>query len=61
MYFRVLTDETHKRITLLPEKLTEDHKMGIKKIFERTKRMMVEINNPVANEILVKSSPSEVS
>lgn len=53
-------DETHKRITFLPERITEDNKLGLKKIFtDIRKNSLVEIQNGVANEILVKSSPRE--
>lgn len=52
-------DETLKRITLLPEKITEDFKMTLKKIVEVNQKVLVEIGNGPANEILVKSSPCE--
>ena len=56
-------DETHKRITLLPEKLTEDDKVNIKHIFTlpNPKDVFVELECKEANAILVKASPKEVS
>lgn len=59
--FFITLDETLKRITLLPEKITEDFKITLKKIVEVSQKILAEIGNGVANEILVKSSPSEVS
>lgn len=58
LYSFVLADDTQKRITLLPNKLTPDQKMRIKKVFSGK---IVEINNALANEILVRSSQCVVS
>ncbi|XP_034237938.1 uncharacterized protein LOC117643271 isoform X2 [Thrips palmi] len=53
------SEDTLKLITLLPEKITEDFKMTLKKIVEINQKILVEIGNGLANEILVKSSPCE--
>ncbi|KAJ8674883.1 hypothetical protein QAD02_010669 [Eretmocerus hayati] len=47
-------DQTHKRITLLPEKITEESKAAIKEIL---KSKFEELNTKEANDILVKASP----
>ena len=49
-------DETQKRITVLPEKLTEDNKAILKKHFGSN---MQELESKDANEILVRSSPKD--
>lgn len=51
-------DETQKRITILPEKLTEDNKAILKQHF---KDLVLELESKEANEILVRSSPKEAN
>ena len=51
-------DETQKRITILPEKLTEDNKAILKQHFGSN---MQELGSKDANEILVRSSPEDLS
>ncbi|XP_076053442.1 uncharacterized protein LOC143032481 isoform X3 [Oratosquilla oratoria] len=65
-------DETHKRITILPERMTEDTKSIVKQLYGGAARELVhgpppgskcileELDLREANEILVRSSPSEV-
>ncbi|XP_014229529.2 uncharacterized protein LOC106654253 isoform X2 [Trichogramma pretiosum] len=50
-------DQTHKRITLLPERITDDAKLTLKEIF---RPIMSELNGKEANDILVKASPRAV-
>ncbi|XP_071455706.1 sentrin-specific protease 6-like isoform X2 [Hetaerina americana] len=52
-------DETQKRITLLPERMTEDTKARLKSIF-CGKDLLVELDSKEANDILVRASPKEV-
>ena len=51
------TDETQKRITILPEKLTEENKMILKQHFTGK---VQELESKDANEILVRSSPKDI-
>jgi len=51
-------DETQKRITILPEKLTEDNKAILKQHFGSN---VQELESKDANEILVRSSPKDLS
>lgn len=59
------TKETQKRITLLPERVSDEAKLIIKRIFskEHGKDIMTLIEGKDANVILVKASPinSDVS
>jgi len=50
-------DETQKRITILPEKLTEDNKAILKTHFGSN---VQELESKDANEILVRSSPKDL-
>uniref|UniRef100_A0ABD2XM57 Uncharacterized protein n=1 Tax=Trichogramma kaykai TaxID=54128 RepID=A0ABD2XM57_9HYME len=51
-------DQTHKRITLLPERITDDAKLTLKEIF---RPIMCELNGKEANDILVRArAPSLV-
>jgi len=50
-------DETQKRITILPEKLTDDNKMILKRFFASS---LQEVESKEANEILVRSSPKDL-
>ena len=50
------SDETMKRLTILPDKLTEDNK---KTICELYKSIIEELDSKHANEILVRSSPKD--
>ncbi|XP_046392119.1 uncharacterized protein LOC124160329 isoform X2 [Ischnura elegans] len=52
-------DETQKRITLLPERMTEDTKSRLKLIFCGKDRLG-ELDSKEANDILVRASPKEV-
>ncbi|KAK2579020.1 hypothetical protein KPH14_002814 [Odynerus spinipes] len=53
-------DHTHKRITLLPEKLTEESKAVLKNVF-MPKGLLEELNPKEANDILVRASPKDKS
>lgn len=57
-YISVITDESQKRITLLPEKFTELDKMAIKGLYKPD--VLAELNHKEANELLVRSAPREV-
>merc|ERR1719187_2912955 len=50
-------DETQKRVTILPEKLSDDNKMVLKQYFGAR---LNEVESKEANEILVRSSPKDV-
>ena len=52
-------DETHKRLTLLPDHLTDEAKYGIKQAFS-VMGVYSEIGSAETNRILVLSSPPEV-
>ena len=57
-YFDVQSqDDTQKRITILPEKLTEENKMILKQHFSGK---VQELESKDANEILVRSSPKDI-
>ncbi|XP_060818194.1 uncharacterized protein LOC132908307 isoform X2 [Bombus pascuorum] len=51
-------DHTHKRITLLPEKLSEESKVVLKSLFSR-RRLLEELSSKEANDILVRASPKD--
>ncbi|XP_043260868.1 uncharacterized protein LOC122402282 [Colletes gigas] len=53
-------DHTHKRITLLPEKLSEESKVVLKNLFSR-RRLLEELSSKEANDILVRASPKDSS
>ncbi|XP_078053727.1 uncharacterized protein LOC144479093 isoform X3 [Augochlora pura] len=53
-------DHTHKRITLLPEKLSEESKVVLKSLFSR-KGLLEELSSKEANDILVRASPKDSS
>nr|XP_033339479.1 sentrin-specific protease 7-like [Megalopta genalis] len=53
-------DHTHKRITLLPEKLSEESKVVLKNLFSR-KGLLEELSSKEANDILVRASPKDSS
>lgn len=55
------SDETQRRITLLPERLHEDNKVALKNIFGSLTNVLEELSNKEANDILVRASPKEVS
>ncbi|XP_043605079.1 sentrin-specific protease 7-like isoform X2 [Bombus pyrosoma] len=52
-------DHTHKRITLLPEKLSEESKVVLKSLFSR-RRLLEELSSKEANDILVRASPKDL-
>lgn len=52
------TDDTQRRITILPDKITEDAKGILEEIF---KDIMEHLDSKTANEILVRSSPMDSS
>ncbi|XP_029034245.1 uncharacterized protein LOC114871873 isoform X3 [Osmia bicornis bicornis] len=52
-------DLTHKRITLLPEKWSEESKMALKDLFSY-RNLLVELNAKEANDILVRASPKDI-
>ncbi|XP_012346759.1 uncharacterized protein LOC100866704 isoform X3 [Apis florea] len=51
-------DHTHKRITLLPEKLSEESKVVLKTLFTR-RNLLEELNAKEANDILIRASPKD--
>ncbi|XP_015114998.1 uncharacterized protein LOC107039748 [Diachasma alloeum] len=51
-------DHTHKRITLLPEKISEESKNILKQLFHQN-NLCEELNSKEANDILVKASPKD--
>ena len=51
-------DHTHKRITLLPERIPDDSKTILKELY---KPIFEELNTKEANDILVRASPKTVS
>ncbi|XP_068221307.1 uncharacterized protein [Palaemon carinicauda] len=57
-------DEAHKRITILPDRMTDETKIMIKDILTMTgstsKGKLEELDIKEANEILIRSSPTEV-
>ena len=54
--FVIFTDETMKRLTILPDKLTEENRTAITKLYGN---LIEELDSKHANEILVKSSPKD--
>ena len=54
--FIIFTDETMKRLTILPDKLTEENRTAITKLYGD---LIEELDSKHANEILVKSSPKD--
>ena len=54
-----LIDHTHKRITLLPDKLTEESKVVLKNLLSR-RNLLEELNSKEANDILIRASPKDV-
>ena len=51
-----ISDETRKRITILPEKLNDDAKLILKRLFDPN---LNEVDAKVANGMLVASSPKD--
>lgn len=57
-----VSDETHRRITFLPDKIDDDCKLNLKHIFGNPEsNIFAELTGKEANDILVKASPKEVS
>ena len=56
MHIFIFTDETMKRLTILPDKLTEENRTAITKLYGN---LIEELDSKHANEILVKSSPKD--
>ncbi|XP_047354219.1 uncharacterized protein LOC124950862 isoform X3 [Vespa velutina] len=54
-------DHTHRRITLLPEKISDESKVALKNIFMVKKGLFEELNPKEANDILVRASPKDNS
>ncbi|XP_054260206.1 uncharacterized protein LOC128984862 [Macrosteles quadrilineatus] len=55
------SDETHRRITFLPEKIDEECKSTLKDIYSNPDSpVLAELTGKEANAILVKASPKEV-
>lgn len=50
--------DPYRRITLLPETLTEEAKLTLQKLFGK---LMDELNSREANDILVRTCPKESS
>ncbi|KAK0097070.1 hypothetical protein PV326_003409 [Microctonus aethiopoides] len=53
-------DHTHKRITLLPDKISEETKLICKTLFS-SKNLFEELDAKEANDILVRASPRDMS
>ncbi|XP_011307387.1 uncharacterized protein [Fopius arisanus] len=51
-------DHTHKRITLLPEKISEESRVVLKQLFMQN-NLCEELNSKEANDILMKASPKD--
>ncbi|XP_049821770.1 uncharacterized protein LOC109596804 isoform X3 [Aethina tumida] len=62
-YFDPLSDkdESHKRITLLPEEFTEEEKTILQKIYSTPVSIIDELSPREANEILVKTCPKDLN
>ncbi|KAI4483443.1 hypothetical protein M0802_013385 [Mischocyttarus mexicanus] len=52
-------DHTHRRITLLPDKITDESKLAMKNLFMVRKGLFEELNPKEANDILVRASPKD--
>ncbi|CAH1402245.1 unnamed protein product [Nezara viridula] len=52
-------EELHKRITLLPDKITQEDRLFIKSIYE-SRCLMEEITWDEANDILVRAAPKDI-
>ncbi|XP_043497008.1 uncharacterized protein LOC122520800 isoform X2 [Polistes fuscatus] len=52
-------DHTHRRITLLPDKITDESKVVLKNVFNARKGLFEELNPKEANDILVRASPKD--
>ncbi|XP_015187662.1 PREDICTED: uncharacterized protein LOC107072337 isoform X2 [Polistes dominula] len=52
-------DHTHRRITLLPDKITDESKLALKNLFMVRKGLFEELNPKEANDILVRASPKD--
>lgn len=70
IYFDPLSEvnETHRRITLLPDHFTDDMKLNMKKIYAHqsltppfTSNILEELTPKEANHILMKSCPKELA
>lgn len=61
-YFDPLSDseESHRRITLLPETLSEECKHVLQKIYSSSS-LLEELTYKEANDILIKTCPKELS
>lgn len=57
--FYYFLDHTHKRITLLPDKLPEDSKVILTNLFSRGHKID-ELSPKEANDILIRASPRDV-
>lgn len=57
--FNFFLAEPQRRITLLPEHITESNRMNINDIFKGT-NLMRDLSHEEANQILVRSAPREV-
>lgn len=53
-----VSEEVHKRLTLLLEKISEDNKVTLHKIFGPEK--LEDLSEKEANEILIRASPLEI-
>ncbi|KAF2897296.1 hypothetical protein ILUMI_08881 [Ignelater luminosus] len=62
LYFDPLSkEEAYKRITVLPENVTEETKTVFKHIYGKPVNIMDELTTKEANDILVKTCPRELS
>jgi len=59
IYFYYFLDHTHRRITLLPDRLPDDSKKIITNLFSRGNKID-DLNPKEANDILIRASPRDV-
>lgn len=60
LFISILSDEKHRRITLLPEIISEESKLVLKTLFGE-KKVIEELTNKAVYSILAKATPKNVS
>ncbi|XP_028149197.2 uncharacterized protein LOC114342259 isoform X1 [Diabrotica virgifera virgifera] len=56
-----LEDEVHRRLTLLPDDLSEENKNAFQTIYSQPASIFEELNIKEANDILIKTCPKDVA
>lgn len=56
-----MKEEAYRRVTLLPDDITDDDKMNFTLIYGSTPGILDELNVKEANDILIKTCPKELS